>query len=678
MVAAMHIQNENDRTAFGPRTTELRNIAIGFAVAIALLMVAGQITDSGSASGSALDDTVEKRFVAPVPVTSPTSTATEDVAYSSTITWTDGDGTDVALSCSGCSGWITFTDGGGSANTATITGTPADADVGADTITITGTSAGESTQLSYTITTSQVNDEPTVSASAAGGTYTEDGSNVVMFTSADVADSDSQVAQTWAAITVTITNVADEDEYLVIDGTDCDITASATCNANTATNSGSAVVTLNSGTATVVWTADAGTMTDSLMEALINALAYKNTDHTPTEGARVITITTLQDAGGTADSGDDSVTVSIAATATVVAVDDDPTIDIDDDTLSGTEDTNFEFNEGTDGWDVNEYEDNDLTVTLAVDQGSLTLGSIANLAFSTGDGTADATMTFVATDTETNAATDTTTWVASSNFFGDVTLTITINDGSGSNVVDTLVLTIAADNDAPVNTVGSAVTTNEDVAVDITGNSIADVDDTSLTAVTISSTQSGTLTLAGISGLTFAGGGGDGTDDNTMTFSGTIANINTAIATIEFTSASNDNTDAVVTIVSNDGDDTDTDTIAVTINAVNDPPTLSATSTNPTHTEDAGAVSLYTNTAATAGGTGGDSESEEIDLFTMQITNVQDTAENIAFDGSTIPISVDGGSGHVNAKCCAPTSASPSSASGANYNSSDIRKHIRC
>ena len=64
MVAAMHIQNENDRTAFGLRTNELRNVAIGFAVAIALIMVAGQISDSGSASGSALEDTAEKRFTA--------------------------------------------------------------------------------------------------------------------------------------------------------------------------------------------------------------------------------------------------------------------------------------------------------------------------------------------------------------------------------------------------------------------------------------------------------------------------------------------------------------------------------------------------------------------------------------------------------------------------------------
>ena len=343
MVAAMHIQTENDKTAFGLRTTDLRNIAIGLTAAIVLIMVAGQMADSGSASASTLEDTAEARFAAPVPVTAPTLSATEDVAYSSTITWTDADGTDVALSCSGCSGWITFTDGGGSANTATITGTPADADVGTDTITITGTSAGDSTQISYTITTAQVNDEPTATASAGGGTYTEDGSNVVMFTSADVADSDSQVAQTWDKIVITITNVADDNEYLVIDGTDCDITAAATCSANTATNEGAAVVTLGGGlptTATVTWTADDGTVDDSEMEALINALAYKSDDQSPTAGARVITITQLDDEGDVGGNHDASVSLSLAATVTVVAADDDPTITAGDRTGAITERSN--------------------------------------------------------------------------------------------------------------------------------------------------------------------------------------------------------------------------------------------------------------------------------------------------------------------------------------------------
>ena len=65
MVAAMHIRTENDKTAFGLRTTDLRNIAIGLAAAILLIMVAGQMADSGSASASdaELSDSSAKRFV---------------------------------------------------------------------------------------------------------------------------------------------------------------------------------------------------------------------------------------------------------------------------------------------------------------------------------------------------------------------------------------------------------------------------------------------------------------------------------------------------------------------------------------------------------------------------------------------------------------------------------------
>ena len=56
--------NENDNAAIGLRTTDLRNIAIGLAAAIALIMVSGHFADSGSASASdELDDLSAKRFV---------------------------------------------------------------------------------------------------------------------------------------------------------------------------------------------------------------------------------------------------------------------------------------------------------------------------------------------------------------------------------------------------------------------------------------------------------------------------------------------------------------------------------------------------------------------------------------------------------------------------------------
>ena len=202
-------------------------------------------------------------------------------------------------------------------STYTISGTPNDAHVAATTVTVSAAQGGQTVQQSVTITVSQVNDEPSASASAVGGTFTEDGSNVDLFSSPSVADGDSQATQTWDKIVMTITNVADAEEYIVIDGSECDITASATCVANTATNEGAAVVSLNSGTATLTWTADDCTIVDAEMVTLIDALAYKNDDQSPTAGNRVITITQLDDEGSTGGNHDASVSLSIASTVTV-------------------------------------------------------------------------------------------------------------------------------------------------------------------------------------------------------------------------------------------------------------------------------------------------------------------------------------------------------------------------
>ena len=66
---------------------------------------------------------------------------------------------------------------------------------------------------------------------------------------------------------------------------------------------------------------------------------------------------------------------------------------------------------------------------------------------------------------------------------------------------------------------------------------------------------------------------GDGTDDATMTFGGTVANINLAIATITWTSDANDDADATITVVTtDDGGASDTDVMSITVNSVNDAP----------------------------------------------------------------------------------------------------------
>ena len=89
----------------------------------------------------------------------------------------------------------------------------------------------------------------------------------------------------------------------------------------------------------------------------------------------------------------------------------------------------------------------------------------------------------------------------------------------------------------------------------------------------------GTLTLSGTSGLSFIAG--DGTADGTMTFTGTIADINAALAGMSFAATANFNGAASLEIITNDqgntgtgGAQSDTDTVAITVNPVNDAPVL--------------------------------------------------------------------------------------------------------
>src|SRR6185369_13810812 len=97
-------------------------------------------------------------------------------------------------------------------------------------------------------------------------------------------------------------------------------------------------------------------------------------------------------------------------------------------------------------------------------------------------------------------------------------------------------------NDAPVNNVPGPQGTNQNTPLTFSsgnGNqiSVADVDaGTSVIQVSLTVTN-GTLTLNGVAGLNFACGGcsGDGTADSSMTFQGTISNINTALNGMSFT-----------------------------------------------------------------------------------------------------------------------------------------------
>lgn len=150
----------------------------------------------------------------------------------------------------------------------------------------------------------------------------------------------------------------------------------------------------------------------------------------------------------------------------------------------------------------------------------------------------------------------------------------TANGGEDTDASpNTFAFNVGAVNDNPVNTVPAAQSTPEDTPlVFSSGNgnavSVADVDNGTLT-VTLSVTH-GTLTLNGISGLSFTTG--DGAGDTTMTFSGTTANINAALNGLSFAPTADYNGAAVLTMVSNDGDGngSDTDTVNISVSPVAD------------------------------------------------------------------------------------------------------------
>ena len=238
-----------------------------------------------------------------------------------------------------------------------------------------------------------------------------------------------------------------------------------------------------------------------------------------------------------------------------------------------------------------------MQVTLSVTNGTLTLSSGAGLTFTTGDGTADANLVFSGTVANINAALNGMRYDPTAAYSGPALLSITTNDqgnsGSGGALSDsdTVAITVDAVNDPPVNTVPAAQSTNADIALTFsTGNgnriSVADSDAAgNPMQVTLTATN-GTVTLASIAGLSFSVG--SGTADATMTFTGTISNINAALDGLVFDPTLSFVGAASLQIVTSDqgntgsgGTQTDNDTVAITVNA----------STSPTAIDDSYGVS---------------------------------------------------------------------------------------
>ena len=294
--------------------------------------------------------------------------------------------------------------------------------------------------------------------------------------------------------------------------------------------------------------------------------------------------------------------------------------------------------------------------TVSVTSGILTAAAGTTGVTVTGSGTASVTLDGTLTQINNLLAgslSGTLTYTANSDTpAASDTLTLTASDlgntGTGGTLTgsDTATINITAVNDAPINSVPGIQGTFEDTPLTFSSGtfnliSISDVDaGASSVQVTLTGTN-GTVTLSGTAGLSFSVG--DGTADSTMTFTGTIANINTALAGMNFAPTANFNGGASLQIVTNDQGNTgsggalsDTDTVNITVNAVNDVPVRTAgTVNNLTVLEDSGFTSLGFGGLTYSPGGGADESGQTLTYQITILPNATTFGKVYLADGTT-------------------------------------------
>src|SRR6185437_4554637 len=173
-------------------------------------------------------------------------------------------------------------------------------------LTVNDGAGGTSTPADITVNVIGVNDPPTLVATGGPPTFIENGPAVSLFTGASISTIES--GQGVKSITLTVSNVADgSNEILNIDGS-----ALALTNGNsvtTAIDGMDASVRVAGGTATVTISRAAG-ITTTAAQTLVDGMTYQDTSSNPSTADRVVTLTSIQDSGGTSNGGVDTSNVS--------------------------------------------------------------------------------------------------------------------------------------------------------------------------------------------------------------------------------------------------------------------------------------------------------------------------------------------------------------------------------
>lgn len=117
--------------------------------------------------------------------------------------------------------------------------------------------------------------------------------------------------------------------------------------------------------------------------------------------------------------------------------------------LTTAEDTSLVFG-GPRAISIVDNDSSTLTVTLSVTNGVLSLGNVAGLTFSAGDGANDGAMTFSGSPAAIAAALKGLTYTPAQDYNGSAVLSITKTDGGSAPTTTTIGINVTAVNDAPV------------------------------------------------------------------------------------------------------------------------------------------------------------------------------------------------------------------------------------
>ena len=230
-----------------------------------------------------------------------------------------------------------------------------------------------------------------------------------------------------------------------------------------------------------------------------------------------------------------------------------------------------------------------LTVTVAAAHGVLSLSGVAGLTFTSGDGIGDATMTFSGTQDAINAALEGMSFTPAAEYSGPASVSVTTTDGHSTSATDTIAITVAAVNDAPViaqpNSPTMAYTENQAATAIDAVLTLSDVDSATLSGATVTvscnfHTGEDVLGFTNQNGIT----GSYSNGVLTLTGAASVADYQTALRAVTYFNSS-DNPSSDTRTISYQVDDgagtnhaSNIATASVTVTPVNDAPVIAQAS----------------------------------------------------------------------------------------------------